>query len=43
MYLEQGFPAQAEAFIEVLADFYGTELPLAAEQFEYEEIFCGKI
>ena len=37
VYLEQGFPAQAEAFIKVLAEYYGVQLPLTAAQFGDKE------
>ena len=32
-YLEQGFPAQANTFIKVLANFYGVKLPLKPDHF----------
>ena len=37
VYLSKGFPVRAQQFIEVLADFYGCQLPLNAEMFNYKE------
>jgi elongation factor P hydroxylase len=41
VFLEQGFPARANQFIEVLAKFYNTPLPLTIEHFSNnkEEIY----
>ncbi len=36
VFIEQGFPPRARLFIEALANFYHTQLPLTAEQFVYE-------
>jgi len=36
VFLEKGFPPRAQIFIEVLAKFYKTKLPLSAEQFAYD-------
>lgn len=36
VFLEQGFPPRAQKFIEALAKFYKTTLPLVAEQFAYD-------
>ncbi len=35
VFIEQGFPARAQQFIEALAIFYQTDLPLVADQFDY--------
>lgn len=35
-FIEQGFPPRAQQFIEALAVFYNTDLPLVAEQFNYD-------
>ncbi len=37
IFIEKGFPKRAEKFIEVLATFYQTRLPLTEEQFTYLE------
>ena len=36
VYIEQGFPPRAQLFIEALAQFYKTKLPLTLPQFGYE-------
>lgn len=43
IFLEKGFPVRANQFIEVLAQFYNTQLPLTIESFSdfKEEIVCS--
>ncbi len=36
-YLQEGFPARAQEFIEMLAHFYQVSLPLTIEQFEIDK------
>lgn len=43
LYLDKGFPQQAQDFIEVLAQFYGQPLPLTIAMFEYEDFVCEAI
>jgi hypothetical protein len=46
VYLEQGFPSRAQLFIDALANFYHTQLPLTLSQFGHnnqnieQEIVC---
>ena len=36
VFIEDGFPPRAQKFINALASFYQTKLPLTAEQFNYQ-------